>query len=160
MTNVEHKVKPIARHVGASSADVWAVLSDGWLFPVWVVGASRMRNVDDGWPARGARLHHSVGNWPALLDDQTEVLEVDPGRSLRLKAHAWPGGAAEVFIAVKDEETGTGSAVAIWEDAVEGPGTLVPRVARQLAIAPRNNETLRRLAYIAEGRTGRGKTRA
>ena len=25
---------------------VWAVLADGWLYPVWVVGAARMREVD------------------------------------------------------------------------------------------------------------------
>jgi hypothetical protein len=28
-----------------------AVLHDGWTYPVWVVGASRMRGVDPGWPA-------------------------------------------------------------------------------------------------------------
>jgi hypothetical protein len=38
------------------------------------------------------------------------------------------------------------------EDAVSGPGKLVPRPLRQLAIGGRNTETLRRLAYIAEGR--------
>lgn len=152
MSDVETEVEPVTRHVRASPEDVWAVLSDGWLFPVWVVGASRMRNVDDGWPERGSRLHHSVGNWPALLDDKTEVLDVVLGKSLRLKAHAWPGGAAEVFIAVQADASSGGSVVSIWEDAVDGPGKLVPRAARQFAIVPRNNETLRRLAYIAEGR--------
>ena len=42
--------------------------------------------------------------------------------------------------------------VSIVEDAVAGPGKLVPRPARQLVIVPRNRETLRRLALIAEGR--------
>ncbi len=50
---------------------VWDVFSDGWLYPLWVVGASRMREVDPGWPAVGAKIHHSVGLWPALLDDAT-----------------------------------------------------------------------------------------
>ena len=54
-----------------SPEKVWEVLADGWLYPVWVVGASRMREVDDHWPAEGAKLHHSVGTWPALLDDTT-----------------------------------------------------------------------------------------
>jgi hypothetical protein len=42
--------------------------------------------------------------------------------------------------------------VTIVEDAVTGPGLVVPRPARQAAIAVRNNEALRRLALIAEGR--------
>src|SRR6478752_3157184 len=67
------------RHLQAAPETVWEVLSDGWLFPVWVVGASRMREVDDHWPEPGARLHHSVGAWPVLLDDETEVLESVPG---------------------------------------------------------------------------------
>jgi len=40
----------------------------------------------------------------------------------------------------------------IVEDAVAGPGLVVPRAARQAAIAVRNTEALRRLALIAEGR--------
>ena len=52
------------------------MLSDGWLYALWVVGAARMRDVDEGWPAVGTRLHHSVGTWPLLIDDTTEVLEV------------------------------------------------------------------------------------
>jgi len=46
--------------------------------------------------------------------------------------------------------------VPVWspivEDAVAGPGLVVPRAARQAAIAVRNTEALRRLALIAEGR--------
>ena len=49
------------RVMQAPPDQVWAVLADGWLYPLWVVGASRMRDVDDHWPAPGARLHHSVG---------------------------------------------------------------------------------------------------
>ena len=41
--------------------DVFAVLGDGWLYPVWVVGAARMRDVDPEWPAEGANIHHSLG---------------------------------------------------------------------------------------------------
>ena len=29
---------------------VWEVLADGWLHPLWVVGAAPIRNVDDSWP--------------------------------------------------------------------------------------------------------------
>src|SRR5215203_3451914 len=73
------------RTVTVPPSEVWAVLSDGWLYPVWVVGAARMREVDDHWPAVGARLHHSVGLWPLLIDDNTEVLESERDRLLRLR---------------------------------------------------------------------------
>ena len=42
--------------------------------------------------------------------------------------------------------------VTMVEDAVAGPGTVVPRAVRQPLIAARNKEALRRLALIAEGR--------
>ena len=74
---------------------VWDVLADGWLYPLWVVGATRMREVDDGWPAPGTRLHHSVGVWPVVINDDTEVLECDPGKRLVLRAKGWPPGEAE-----------------------------------------------------------------
>ena len=140
----------ITREVAAPPEAVWEVLADGWLYPLWVVGAARMRDVDANWPAVGSKLHHSVGNWPLLIDDRTEVLAAAPGRSLRLKAHGWPAGAAEVIIEI--EPVGAGSRVHIREDAVDGPGVLMPKPLRQVAIAPRNREALRRLAYIAEGR--------
>lgn len=140
----------ISRDVDAPAQAVWDILADGWFFPMWVVGAARMRSVDHGWPEVGTRLHHSVGNWPFLLDDRTEVLEVRPPELMRLKTHGWPAGAAEVVLEVED--LGERSRIHILEDAVEGPGSLVPKPVRQLAIGPRNRETLRRLALIAEGR--------
>jgi uncharacterized protein YndB with AHSA1/START domain len=80
----------VTRAVLAPPSAVWAVLSDGWLYSGWVVGASRIRGVDSGWPRPGARIHHSVGSWPALLDDQTQVLRVEPEVELVLQARAWP----------------------------------------------------------------------
>lgn len=142
----------ITRTVDASPEAVWEVLADGWLYPSWVVGAARMRDVDENWPDVGSRLHHSVGNWPFMLDDRTEVLESVPRKVLRLKAHGWPAGAAEVTIEI--EQDGAKSRIHIREDAVEGPGTLVPRPLRQAAIKPRNTEALRRLGFLAEGRAG------
>ena len=70
---------------------------------------------------------------------------------LVLRAKGWPAGEAEVVITVTPAG-GESCTVAMAEDAVTGPGTLMPRPLRQLAIGPRNVEALRRLAYLAEGR--------
>lgn len=141
----------ITRRVHASAGEVWSVLADGWLYATWVVGASRIREVDSHWPHPGSRLHHSLGAWPVLIDDHTEVLTADPGRELLLKARGWPAGQAHVRIKVTNNGT-HGSVVSIAEDATGGPGRLIPRPVRQHVITPRNTEALRRLALIAEGR--------
>ena len=144
------------RALNATPEDVFRVFEDGWLFPSWVVGASRMRSVDEDWPAPGSRLHHSVGTWPALLDDNTEVLEYEPPRRFVLQARGWPVGEARVTLEVKPFRGG--SLVRIEEHASSGPATLVPTPLMDVAIRLRNAETLQRLAYLAEGiaRAGRG----
>lgn len=139
-----------SRIVAATPDQVWRVLSDGWLYPLWVVGATRMRDVDENWPAVGSRLHHSVGVWPLTIDDTTKVLEVSPPSLLRLRARAWPGGEADVELRVEPAEAGT--RITIREDAVKGPGVLVPAPVRHLQLKWRNAEALQRLAYLVERR--------
>lgn len=129
--------------------DVFRVLADGWLYPGWVVGASRMREVEDSWPAPGSRLHHSFGAWPALLDDMTSVEVYDPPRRMVVRARGWPIGAARVTIDVKPRK-GV-SVVRIQEEPVSGPGRFIPRPLLDLGLHWRNTETLHRLAYLAEG---------
>jgi uncharacterized protein YndB with AHSA1/START domain len=139
------------RTIKASPEQVWDVLSDGWLYPLWVVGASRMRDVDETFPQVGSRLHHSVGVWPGLINDNTEVLAVEPGRSIRLRAKGWPMGEAEVLLEL--EPAADGTRVKIFEKPAKGPGVLVPQPLIDPMLSWRNTETLRRLAYVAEGRT-------
>ncbi|MEJ7634226.1 SRPBCC domain-containing protein [Aeromicrobium sp.] len=141
------------RIVAATPDDVWKVLADGWLYPLWVVGAARIRDVDASWPDKGSRIHHSIGVWPLLINDHTEVLEVVPGRSIKLRAKGWPVGEAEVTIRLSD--VGSQTEVTIEEDAVAGPGVLVPEPIKGLSLKWRNTETLRRLAFVAEGRRPR-----
>jgi hypothetical protein len=138
------------RRVEATPAQVFAVLADGWLYPVWVVGASRMRQVDGSWPSPNARLHHSFGVWPMLIDDETTLLEWLPDQRAVLEAKGWPLGSARVVLTVEPEGP-TGSLVTLVEDASRGPATLLPKPARQAVMLKRNTETLRRLAYLAEG---------
>ena len=139
------------RDIDATPEQVWDVLADGWLYPLWVVGASRMREVDETWPAKGSKLHHSVGSWPVLVDDETEVLESVPGSLLRLRAAAWPTG--EAWVTIRVQPRGSLAQVTIEEDAISGPGTLVPKPLRDAGLRWRNVETLRRLAFVAERRT-------
>jgi hypothetical protein len=140
----------VTRTVRADHKRVWEVLADGWKYPLFVVGAARMRAVDETWPDVGARLHHSVGLWPALIDDYTEVLAVDWGQRLVVRARAWPFGEARVEIRLR--EKGIETDVEIDEVVSSGPGRLVPPPVRGLGLSWRNVETLRRLAYLAEHR--------
>ncbi|MGA7146928.1 MAG: SRPBCC family protein [Microbacterium sp.] len=130
--------------------DVFEVLGDGWLYPSWVVGASRLREVDDSWPLAGSALHHSFGVWPVLINDKTVVEECVPPRHIVLRARGWPIGEARVTIDVKPR--GEGCVVRLQEEAVAGPGRWVPEPLMDAALHWRNDETLHRLAYLAEGR--------
>ena len=132
--------------------DVWAVLADGWLYPMWVVGATRMRDVDEDWPHVGSCLHHSFGVWPAVIDDTTEVKASEPLRRLELRARGWPLGEADATIELTPVDGGRRTEVVLLETAVSGPGKLVPPPAEAVLLGWRNVETLRRLAFIAEGR--------
>ena len=138
------------RTVHASPEAVWQVLSDGWLYPVWVVGATRMRDVDTDWPAPGSRLHHSAGVWPVVVNDETRIVSTEPQRRMQLRAKGWPLGEADVVIEL--EPVGDETVVRIREDAATGPGRLVPGVLRAPVLKWRNSETLRRLAFLCEGR--------
>jgi uncharacterized protein YndB with AHSA1/START domain len=129
--------------------DVFRVLGDGWLYPCWVVGASRMREVEEAWPQTGSRLHHSFGVWPALIDDATVVEVYDPPRRMVMRAKGWPVGEARVTIDVKPR--GRSTVVRIQEEAVAGPGRLIPPLLLDPWLHWRNTETLHRLAYLAEG---------
>ncbi len=91
----------VARTVDASPEKVFEVLSDGWLYGLWVVGASQIRDVDAAWPAMGSCIHHSIGVWPLVLSDETEVVEIDRPRRLVLSTKARPLGVAKVTIDVQ-----------------------------------------------------------
>ena len=141
----------VSRVVGVAPAKVWAVLADGWTYPLWVVGATHMRDVDPGWPAVGSRIQHSVGVWPLMLEDHTEVIGVEVDRWLELRARAWPTGAARVRIRLAAVDGGT--LVTMNEFVESGPGRLVPGVVEGLMLRLRNGESLARLARVAQNRS-------
>jgi hypothetical protein len=138
----------VARDSSASCDEVWSVLANGWIYGSWVVGAARIRAVDENWPEVGAQFHHSVGLWPALLDDSTEVLESKPGVELKLLARAIPVGRATILVRLT--ETPQGCRIEMTERAASAPLNKLPDRVQAASAAARNKECLRRLAYLAE----------
>ncbi|WP_223252927.1 SRPBCC family protein [Arthrobacter sp. AFG7.2] len=152
-TTGRNTMSTVSQLFNSPAADVWKVVADGWLYSGWVVGASRIRAVDDTWPSAGARLHHSVGAWPLVINDSTRVTAVEPGKSLELLARGWPMGEAKIIISLEDR--GDQCLVTISEDAIRGPGRKVPKVMRDPMITVRNRETLKRLELMAAGGAGK-----
>lgn len=138
--------------IAASPADVFAVLADGHSYEHWVVGCKRIRAVDASWPHEGSSFHHSVGVGPIHIRDTTSVVSRDGQRSLRLKARAWPAGAAHVDFELAAE--GAGTRVSMTENPIAGPAKTLDNPVQQALIKLRNVETLRRLGKLAEGRVG------
>lgn len=145
------------RHFHCAPEAVFAVLGDGWLYPTWVVGAARMREVDAGWPRAGARLRHSFGVWPVLIDDITRCEIWDPPHRAKLIARGWPMGEARVTFDVT--ATPAGCRVRITEVGIRGPVAAIPKFLLDPILRWRNAEVLRRLAFIAEGGGGGGQLR-
>ncbi|GIG28229.1 SRPBCC family protein [Cellulomonas marina] len=142
-------METVSRVVHAPASAVLAVLADGWSYASWVVGASRIEGVDPSWPEQGSRIAHSVGPWPAVIDDITVSRGWDPEHGIRLRARGWPLG--EALIVVHVEPLGDDRCrVEFAEDASSGPGRLVPPPLRHLVLRWRNIETVKRLALLAE----------
>jgi len=137
------------RLIRASVEDVFAILTDGWTYAAWVVGASRIRDVEAGFPQPGRSIHHSVGSWPLLIDDRTTSEQYEPNRFLQLKVRAWPTGEGRVEFEATDK--GGQCHLVMREQAVSGPAALIPKAVVDPVLRMRNSETLERLALMAEG---------
>lgn len=143
---------PLATHrdVEASRRQVWDVIADGWTYSQWVIGNSRIRAVDPGWPAPGSAIHHSIGVWPLVISDDSVAEECVAETKLVLLAKIGPVGAARITVELTDLPTGC--RISMPEVPVKGPMALVPDRLALAAITPRNKECLFRLAALAERR--------
>jgi hypothetical protein len=139
----------VTRDIGATRQRVWDVLADGWTYSGWVVGNSRIRAVDSNWPAPGTRILHSIGTWPAVINDETVVQSCVSGEELVLLAKVRPAGVARITLRLNDLRGG-GCRVEMSEVAVSRPLRWVPDRVQLLGVAPRNRECTWRLAMIAE----------
>lgn len=141
----------VTQHVLATPQEIFEVLSNGWYYPVWVVGASHMRAVESEWPQVGSRLHHSSGSWPVLLKDETRVEVCEPPHHLVLLARGRPWGEARVELRLTEQDGGT--LVSLQEEPVSGPGKWADNPVTEALLKARNVETLARLAAVSERRT-------
>jgi len=148
MTTVTHRTS-------APAEAVWAVLADGWRYADWVVGAKRIRGVDESWPEPGSRFHHQVGVGPVDIKDSSVSEAVDEGHALSLRVKAFPAGSARVRIILTPLEDG-GTEIKMEEHPLEGFARRFDNPLQRAALWARNVESLRRLARIAE----RGVSRA
>lgn len=140
----------VTGHINATPEQVWATLADGWLYAAWVVGTSKIREVDDGFPAVGTKIHHAFGLWPLLLQDETEVLVCEPERHLVLQARGRPMG--EATTAIDLVPSGGGTALRLAETPTKGPGAWVNNPLAEAVLRHRLTECLTRLAPLVEGR--------
>ncbi|MDD4866989.1 MAG: SRPBCC family protein [Mycobacterium sp.] len=141
-------MKIASRETAAPCERVWEVMAQGWTYTQWVVGNSRTRAVDPDWPQPGACIKHSVGVWPVLINDSTEVQRCDPQRELVLCAHLGALGSARITLRL--QKTPNGCRVAMIEVPVRGPVALIPDRLARAVVYPRNRECLLRLAALAE----------
>ncbi len=145
----------VTRDVAATRQRVWDVLADGWTYSGWVVGNSRIRAVSENWPAPGARILHSIGTWPAVINDETVVERAEVGHELVLLAKVRPAAQARITMRLSDIPSG-GCRVEMTEVAVSAPFRWVPDSVQLLGVAPRNRECTWRLAMIAENPSPEG----
>jgi hypothetical protein len=138
----------VTRAIAATRQRVWDVLANGWTYSGWVVGNSRIRAVDSHWPAPGTRILHSIGTWPAVINDETVVLSCVSGEELVLLAKVRPAATARITLRLTDLPGGC--RVEMSEVAASRPLRWVPDRVQLLGVAPRNRECTWRLAMIAE----------
>ena len=127
---------------------VFAVLSDPDSYGHWVVGSSRIRDADAGFPATGTRFHHTQGIGALGIRDATLVLDADPPRRLVLKVCARPLVVGEVTLELSSVPDGT--EVTFHERPVAGAVARLPRMVVDPATRVRNEISLRRLRRLAE----------
>lgn len=146
-------------HVAAGTDAVWRVLADPWSYANWVVGTVKIRDADPEFPAVGSKLHHAVGAWPLLVEDETEILECEPGHRLVMQARGWPAGEARVELVLHAEGDGV-TRVAMDEKPTHGPGAWVHNPLLDAVLARRLDETLDRLRRLVEGHRRDGSPQA
>ncbi len=127
---------------------VFDVLDDAYAYPRWVLGARRIRRVDDSWPEVGAQFHHALGTAVAELHDSSKIIDRERPRRIVLEVRFRPTGVARVEIIVV--ATASGSDLTIEETPLRGPFSRLPRFATDPMLTLRNAVSLQRLRREVE----------
>ena len=136
------------RVIAAPPTAVDAVLSDPDTYPSWLVGAKRMLDVDDDFPAPGAGFEHEVGAGPVEVHDRTDVTEHVPGRDLKMVVRARPLLVADVQFHLEPVADGTSVRM---EETPRGAYRWLSWLIEPL-VRVRNERSLQRLASLIERR--------
>lgn len=140
-------------YVNAPPEAVFEVLSDPESYAHWVVGATRTRKADPGFPKPGTKFHHTQGAFGIGLPDSTEVVASKPPRQLVLEARIRPFAVNKVEMRLR--RRGRGTCVTMVEYPIGGIAEKLDNPLMHAALHLRNIESLRRLRRMAE----RGVTR-
>jgi uncharacterized protein YndB with AHSA1/START domain len=139
-------------YVDAPPESVFDVLSDAGSYHHWVVGSSKIRAADDGWPEPGSEFRHVQGFFGVGLSDTTAVVAAEPPRTLVLEARIRPFAVNKVELRLFP--SGRGTMVVMVEYPTGGLAAKVMNPLVDLSLKLRNVESLRRLRKLAEnGRT-------
>jgi uncharacterized protein YndB with AHSA1/START domain len=147
----------IRQSIAASVHEVWAVLIDPSTYPVWLVGARKIRRVDPNWPDVNSAFHHRVGVWPMLIEDKSIVREIEPERLLVLEVRASPIVRAIVRFQLSAEESASGMVLEMEE---EPAWRLIGNLARPILDPLTHLRNKRSLADLATLATDRAKRRS
>lgn len=137
-------------YVDAPPEAVFDVLADPDSYGHWVVGASRTRDADADWPAKGSKFHHTQGFFGIGLPDNTQVIASKRPRQLVLEARIRPFAVNKVELRLS--RSGPGTALTMVEYPTGGLARLVANPLMDFALHLRNIESLRRLRKLAEQR--------
>lgn len=129
---------------------MWDALVDVRTYPTWLIGARRIRSVDEGWPAPGTAFHHVVGIGPLTIADATRSVAVEDSRRLELEVRARPAIVATVVFELRDVPEGT---EVTMEERPTGVYRLLAPLAAPLAQA-RNRASLASLEERVRDRLG------
>lgn len=135
--------------IAAPPEAVWEVLSDPQAYREWVLGAKEIRGADEGFPATGTELHHTIGTGPLTIRDSTVVVRSEPPRVLQLHARLGPLGSADVTLRL--EEVDGRTRVVMRERGARGPMQLLQPVNEAL-LRGRNLLSLEQLRELVERR--------
>jgi carbon monoxide dehydrogenase subunit G len=136
--------------IGVTPERVFSVLSEPRSFARWVVGSSEVRRADPEWPAVGTAFDHRVGIWPLTLSDNSEVVQCDPPRLLKMVVKARPFSRA--FVTLKLEPSGDGTLLSMDEYAADARSCILLNPLSDPLVHLRNNVSLRRLRALSEGK--------